>query len=706
MNGCDGVAASDNGSSAGAGGGCDGLGDLERAFRERGHFEYAHGTVPDNGFYNGNFLTIGFDGFGTDVQAHPAVGCGGDGNGLRRGVRFEFRADDVIHGKQQCEFLLLGFFTQTPREVQFVVFDQRLADGLAVGIEEGVRHAAANEHGVGNFHQVFDDFDFVADFGPTENRDEGTRGIRHGFAEVGQLFFHEQPRRRLPDEARDADNGSMRAVSGAEGVANEDAVAQGGELLRKGFVIFFFVGMEADVFQHEHFPVAQGLALAFGAWTDTIQSEGDWLAEQLFQFFGGGPEGIFWIRAAFGPAEMRSKHEAGALFNGEPQCRQSFADACVVGDDAVFQGNVEIHADENAFAAEVEVVDGELGHELVTRDSCETSGQGLACPTLELRRQEFDQVAATAGVAPLIVVPGQDLDAAVTDDFGVLGIHDGGIRIALEVGGDELFFGVSKNTFHWSAGGSFQGGVDGFFCGGLVDENGQVHDADVGRGHAHGVAVEFALQFGNDEVQSLRSARRAGNHVDGGGAGAAQILVREVEELLVVGVGMNGGHGAAMDSKRFVEDFGDGCETVCGAGSVRNDVMLRRIVSLVVHAEDEGGVRAVGRRGDNDFFHRRAKMLLRVGALGKKTGGFDDDVRADRGPVNFGRIFRLENLEALPFHGDGVFGVRDGVRQVAEDGVVLQKVCERLGIGDVIDGDELNVLVVERGTHDVASDAA
>src|SRR5882724_2338813 len=390
MNGCDGVAAADNGSSAGAGGGSDGFGDLERAFRERGHFEYAHGTVPDNGFCSGNFLTIGFDGFGTDVQAHPAVGCGGDGNGLRRGVRFEFRADDVIHGKQQCEFLLLGFFTQTPREVQFVVFDQRLADGLAVGFEEGVRHAAANEHGVGNFHQVFDDFDFVADFGPTENRDEGTRGIGHGFAEVGQLFFHEQPRRRLPDEARDADNGSMRAVSGAEGVANEDAVAQGGELLRKGFVVFFFVGMEADVFQHEHFPVAQGLALAFGAWTDTIQGEGDRLAEQLFQFFGGGPQRIFWIRAALGPAEMRSKHEPSALFDGQPQRRQSFADACVVGDDAVFQGNVEVHADENAFAAEVEVVDGEPGHDSRAGRSENKEDRLKSVPHLESRGQEFD----------------------------------------------------------------------------------------------------------------------------------------------------------------------------------------------------------------------------------------------------------------------------------------------------------------------------
>src|SRR6267378_686290 len=136
MNGCDGVAAADYGSSAGAGGGSDGFGDLDRAFRESGHLEYAHGTVPDDGFCGGNFLAIGFDGLGTDIQAHPAVGCGGDGNGLRRGVRFEFRADDVIDGKQEREFLLLRFATQAPREVQLVVFHERIADGLAVGFEE------------------------------------------------------------------------------------------------------------------------------------------------------------------------------------------------------------------------------------------------------------------------------------------------------------------------------------------------------------------------------------------------------------------------------------------------------------------------------------------------------------------------------------------------------------------------------------------
>src|SRR6266850_342105 len=279
---------------------------------------------------------------------------------------------------------------------------------------------------------------------------------------------------------------------------------------------------------------------------------------------------------------------------------------------------------------------------------------------LELGSQQFNQIAAAAGVTPLVVVPGQDFHAAIADDFGVLRVHYGGIRIALEVGGDELFFGISK----------------------------------------------LAFEFGDDEVERFGRTRRTGNHVDRGGTSAAQILVREVEKLLIVSVGMDGGHGAAMDSKRFVKDFGDGGETVCGAGGVRNDMVLRWIVGFVVHAEDEGGIRAVGGRRDDDFFHRGAKVLLRINALGEKTGGLDDDIRADGGPVNLSRIFRLENLEALPFHGDSVFGVRDGVWKIAEDGVVLQKVRERLGIGDVIDGHELNVLVIERGAHDVASDAA
>ena len=46
------------------------------------------------------------------------------------------------------------------------------------------------------------------------------------------------------------------------------------------------------------------------------------------------------------------------------------------------------------------------------------------------------------------------------------------------------------------------------------------------------------------------------------------------------------------------------------------------------------------------------------------------------------------------------------VGEVAEDRVVLEQVREGLGIGDVVDGYKLDILVIQRRAHDVASDAA
>ena len=166
-------------------------------------------------------------------------------------------------------------------------------------------------------------------------------------------------------------------------------------------------------------------------------------------------------------------------------------------------------------------------------------------------------------------------------------------------------------------------------------------------------------------MQRLGRAGRAGNHVQSSGAGAAQILVRQIEQALVVGVGVDRGHRAAVDAESIVQNFGDRSEAVRGAGSVRNDVVLGWIVGLVVYAENERGVGPVGGRGDDDLLHGPAEMLLGVNALGEEAGGLDDDLSADRGPINFAGILHLENLEALPFHRDGVIGVGDAVRQVA-----------------------------------------
>ncbi len=99
-------------------------------------------------------------------------------------------------------------------------------------------------------------------------------------------------------------------------------------------------------------------------------------------------------------------------------------------------------------------------------------------------------------------------------------------------------------------------------------------------------------------------------------------------------------------------------------------------------------------------------MLFRVGALGEESGGLHYDFCAYRGPIQLRGILHLEYLEALPFHRDAVVGMGDVMGKIAQHGIVLQQMRERFSVRNVVHGDELDILVVERRAHDVASDAA
>ena len=141
-----------------------------------------------------------------------------------------------------------------------------------------------------------------------------------------------------------------------------------------------------------------------------------------------------------------------------------------------------------------------------------------------------------------------------------------------------------------------------------------------GRGHAHGVAVELALQFRNHQVQRLGRSRGRRNHRKRRGARAAQVLVRQIEQLLVVGVGVDRGHGAVNDAESFEQHLGDRRQAIRGARRVRNHVVLRRVVGLlIVHAQHQRVVGIGGRRRDDHFLHRAAHVLARIGPGSKQA---------------------------------------------------------------------------------------
>ncbi len=75
---------------------------------------------------------------------------------------------------------------------------------------------------------------------------------------------------------------------------------------------------------------------------------------------GAQPERVADL--ALGPPEVAHEHDRGAVLEQVGDGREGGADAGVVPDPAVLDGDVEVDPHEDALALRIEVTDGELVH--------------------------------------------------------------------------------------------------------------------------------------------------------------------------------------------------------------------------------------------------------------------------------------------------------------------------------------------------------
>jgi hypothetical protein len=183
---------------------------------------------------------------------------------------------------------------------------------------------------------------------------------------------------------------------------------------------------------------------------------------------------------------------------------------------------------------------------------------------------------------------------------------------------------------------------------GLLGDEGEIDDRDVGRGDADGEAVQLAGHLRDDELEGLGGSGAGRDNGESGGAGAAQVLVWRVQDDLIVGVAVDGGHDAGRDAEGVVEDLDDRREAVCGAGGVGDDVVLGGDVLVVVDAEDDGEVLVLGRGRDDDLLDGGAEVRLGLLRVGEEAGGFDDDLRADAAQSSLAGSRSAKTLIFLP----------------------------------------------------------
>ncbi len=160
-----------------------------------------------------------------------------------------------------------------------------------------------------------------------------------------------------------------------------------------------------------------------------------------------------------------------------------------------------------------------------------------------------------------------------------------------------------------------------------------------------------------------------------------------VEDLLVVGIGVDRGHQAAFDPDRIVQHLCDRRQAVGGARRVGDD-RVPGLQLVVVDAVHDGQVDALGGCRDQHLLRARIDMLLRAFAIGEEAGAFQHQFDAVFGVGQLGGIALGSDLDPLTVDDQVIALCRDFTRIAAMHAVAAEQPGVRLGVRQVVDGDE------------------
>ena len=96
------------------------------------------------------------------------------------------------------------------------------------------------------------------------------------------------------------------------------------------------------------------------------------------------------------------------------------------------------------------------------------------------------EIADAPRVAPLVVVPGNQLDEVLVQRDTSLSIEDGGSRVADEIGGDDILISVLKNALVLVFGSSLDDSLDLIIGGLLLEAHDEIDDGDIDGGNTEG----------------------------------------------------------------------------------------------------------------------------------------------------------------------------------------------------------------------------
>mmetsp|Transcript_6214 Transcript_6214/g.16870 ORF Transcript_6214/g.16870 Transcript_6214/m.16870 type:complete len:334 (+) Transcript_6214:333-1334(+) len=313
------------------------------------------------------------------------------------------------------------------------------------------------------------------------------------------------------------------------------------------------------------------------------------------------------------------------------------------------------------------------------------------------------------GVAPLVVVPRNELDEVVSEHDASAGIEDGGALVALEVRGHELLIGVAHDAHvlgRLRLG--LDQGLDLVVRSLLAELAREVHHRHVGCGHTEGHAGELAVEGGEHLADSLGSTSGGGDDVLARAAAAAPVLARgAVHGLLRGGGGVHSGHETLHDAVLLVDDLSEGRKAVGGARGVGEDVDVLGVRGVVHAHHEHGGVSGGG--GDDHLLG--AALEVEGGLLhnSEDASGLAHDVSPRSAPRHLVGVAHGVELDLLAIDDELGGGLIVGHAALVDavGGVVLKEVGSVLDVAEgIVDGDNIAAVLLAGGAAHEAANAA
>ena len=119
--------------------------------------------------------------------------------------------------------------------------------------------------------------------------------------------------------------------------------------------------MKAKILEEHHLAGLEGGRRRFDLGPDTILKERHGTAEELFEARRYRLERVARIRLALGPPEVRGEQHARSSLEAPIDGGKDSADPRVLGDPPAFEGDIEVHPEEDTLPRELQLLDGQRG---------------------------------------------------------------------------------------------------------------------------------------------------------------------------------------------------------------------------------------------------------------------------------------------------------------------------------------------------------